>query len=601
MKRLLLTAMLLASSPVWGAGHLVAGISATQHRLVALHAFEEMPITTAAPWGAVGFLDNGCTATLIAPDTILTAGHCVTFSDQNFYRDKSGTSRFQESGAWQDPLTELYFFPNYHPDRFSSSRIPVVRAITGNRVLDGDDNRADWAIAKLAWPAFGYPTLDLAVLAEDSYPATIRFAGYGRHEELFPARHRSFPQPPPGNFCSAFGSNCWWIPATIDTLSVAPHRIRPGQVAIDRRFDMFTGGNSGTAILKRFGDTDKIVGVSGQFGSYWSTESFIDAPRYAGGVAVSTYEGDVERTQVFVTDADHDRVRSRYRSGGDLSDPFNFYRDLGRIPSGESIAAFQLSTGRPQIVVSHSSGPLRTAAATSSGRWGSWENIPMPSGVTGFIDFDIAQDPSGDVTLYAVAPDGEVYFLEGSSHSTEVSWGSWTSLGFTDRVYRISVGVHRYDDQHQVFVLTDDSAAPIKARARYLGGGGWYSEVTFATSADVSDVEDIDVGWARNGNLALFAISSSGEGWSRDASSTWAFSWWGWASWDVPLHNLSTRTPLLDGVSTITADRWIEGDAVTARNPVVFVTDDQGNIYMSQQDPSGDWSEWRSFYQYVGL
>jgi hypothetical protein len=38
-----------------------------------------MPVSNALPWGAIGYMDNGCTATLIDSRHIVAAAHCFAF------------------------------------------------------------------------------------------------------------------------------------------------------------------------------------------------------------------------------------------------------------------------------------------------------------------------------------------------------------------------------------------------------------------------------------------------------------------------------------------------------------------------------------------
>lgn len=40
-----------------------------------------MPISNSLPWGAVGYMDNGCTATLIDSRHIVAAAHCFCYDD----------------------------------------------------------------------------------------------------------------------------------------------------------------------------------------------------------------------------------------------------------------------------------------------------------------------------------------------------------------------------------------------------------------------------------------------------------------------------------------------------------------------------------------
>jgi hypothetical protein len=51
--------------------------------------------------------------------------------------------------------------------------------------------------------------------------------------------------------------------------------------------------------------------------------------------------------------------------------------------------------------------------------------------------------------------------------------------------------------------------------------------------------------------------------------------------------------PNLDGLVSLTASRWLEDGGASV--PVVFATDQQGNLYVTTYE-SGRWRAWRSFY-----
>ena len=88
-----------------------------------------MPMTTSSPWSAVGFVDNGCTGTLIDAQHVLAAAHCFTFD----YDGQTPAGAPYLHGAWQ---TGLVFFPNSHPDRAHPPPIAIDRVIVGSRVQE---------------------------------------------------------------------------------------------------------------------------------------------------------------------------------------------------------------------------------------------------------------------------------------------------------------------------------------------------------------------------------------------------------------------------------------------------------------------------------
>lgn len=97
--------------------------------------------------------DENCTASLVSPDTILTAWHCL-----EFYRDLS-----------RDPVFSLPYVPG---------QVPVA----ARRISDGGDMRADWALLKLAQPILTVSPLPVASYRRDI--PRVLLAGYARDEGL---------------------------------------------------------------------------------------------------------------------------------------------------------------------------------------------------------------------------------------------------------------------------------------------------------------------------------------------------------------------------------------------------------------------------------
>jgi V8-like Glu-specific endopeptidase len=306
-----------------------------------------MPVTSSLPWGAVGFLDNGCTGALIDSQHVLAASHCFTFDFDGVTAD--GQPYLQ--GAWQ---TGLVFFPNYHPSRANPPRYEIDRVIVGSRAQTDPATAADWGIAHLTKPVTGFPALQVSPRERWQYPSFVLFAGYGRDEVVYPNEAASFPEPSPGGFCANFKPNCWWIPAFTDPKCLALDEV-DGIVRTDEFSCRTLGGNSGSPVLWQAASLEpqafRVTGVISGGGSFWSAQRFQHAPRFAAGVAVASHDDGTPRTQVFATDRDRSRIASRHRAGASAAQPFTYFRDLGSVPSPGPLAAFRLPDGRPQVVV----------------------------------------------------------------------------------------------------------------------------------------------------------------------------------------------------------------------------------------------------------
>ncbi len=86
------------------------------------------------PWTTIGYLTNGCTATLVSRDVILTAAHCL-------YDPKTFKLR-----SW------VKFYPNRVYLSGSAASYKLVRVWAGSK-KPRQNSRLDWAFAKLSAPA----------------------------------------------------------------------------------------------------------------------------------------------------------------------------------------------------------------------------------------------------------------------------------------------------------------------------------------------------------------------------------------------------------------------------------------------------------------
>jgi hypothetical protein len=115
----------------------VIGSQKSSATLYCNRPYTELKRDPGRPYNAVGYLNNGCTATLIDPDHILAAAHCLENTT---------------TGEWQ---TGLRFYPNFHPDRViaDAKRVPradVTRAVVGARAGENAMGAGmDWGIARV--------------------------------------------------------------------------------------------------------------------------------------------------------------------------------------------------------------------------------------------------------------------------------------------------------------------------------------------------------------------------------------------------------------------------------------------------------------------
>lgn len=181
MFRLLLT-MLLFVCPLAlalpGLPSSPAGVDSLVQKVTKFGSDSRQPLTDrSTPWGAIGRLTRPhmtCTATLVGPDLILTAGHCVV--DAKTHKIITANYRFQ---------------PQY-----IRGRAPYSAGVTFITVgtLNSDETASDWALLKLNWKmgekvgwvgVFGmsYEEIQQAQRKSATYMAGYS-ADYGRGEVL---------------------------------------------------------------------------------------------------------------------------------------------------------------------------------------------------------------------------------------------------------------------------------------------------------------------------------------------------------------------------------------------------------------------------------
>lgn len=627
-----------------------------------------------APYNAVGYLSNGCTAFLIDDNHIAANAHC--FVDQWGSGEWQTNQRYYSDGDGdgQEDHLRLTFYPNFNPSRIVLGtdgkplplpRASVLRAVVGARSSRGsaDASETDWGIARLnSWQDASGVNLTPINLATSVPTGTnlsvpITSPAYNRHH--FPFNDTASPHwddmmrdligTTPDSTCF---SPMWIVkPGTPPKgeRNACNERWAAGYIhggcnlrqnlndVLQHGCDVH-GGSSGSPILGQsngqwvaYGITrgwsspdfsaderpcvehpvcyDEPQCVTYQADDYNnmnagpSTKRFLHAPRFANDVAVFTRANNPLATAVYAIDGDRNIVVTRARLGGAPSqgEPFDYWSSLGTPGSGmvlDDIAACSQNGGFPQIFVT-ADGEIRQRSVSNVGTWNSWGTFSLPAGETTVYDIDTAKDGNGWCQLFAVMRGG----LYTRTKTSDTAWGSWARIGAANTTYR-KVSALVYDNKRNAAVV--DRSGNIWRASSPLTTTSWSSSLSQVSHPGRSFV-DID-----------FTLDEFGRGFLLGATQTvgtdgqlvftplygsgaWTnFTWFQTSLFPYFETKGPNGIPIRPTIKRINAGLWAEGPAGTY-SPVVFGTDDQGNVYFIEYTRFGTGApgwvlEWKSFY-----
>jgi hypothetical protein len=608
---------------------LVVWASKTSATLYCNRSYTQLPQNPGRPYNAVGFLNNGCTAFLIDSNHIVAAAHCFENTTD---------------GTWQ---TGLRFYPNFHPDRVvaDEKHVPrgdVTHVVVGSRAGESVlGTGMDWAIARIdnwtdttgldltplalapALPSLGtalenpaytrhhFPYNDSDSVTWDNMQWDTTNCGWvGSNHGMWAIQMHTAPVFD-GTNRDTVGCNSRWaagmIHANCSLTSV------PNDVVIH---DCDTvGGSSGSPIIfKNAQGKWSVIGVGHgggpadfsqlapvctndtpdhQDNGGASVERFRDAPRFASNIAVHRRPDNASATAVFAIDSDLNQLVYRARSGSTptYNSSFGFWKSLDTPLQGvklTKVAACSVdATARPQVFVVINNQRIFTRWVLSNGGWSLWTDFGLQGIANTVVDIDTSTDMQGRCLLFATT-EGGAFVRAKISDST---WGGWFTVA--NGTFR-SITALNYNGV--VWAAMVDASGEIWRTS--LGQAGWTTPIKLTRPPGVSAWRDIDMTWDEAARGFMLALPTSGGNklWFTPMYGNQA--WSEWRFFDTHLWAPGATPQNAPNLQSITASRWME-DPPGTTSPVIFVTDDNGNVYFIEYgrvSTPGWILDWKSFY-----
>jgi hypothetical protein len=304
---------------------------------------------------------------------------------------------------------------------------------------------------------------------------------------------------------------------------------------------------------------------------------------------------------VFAVDKDLNRVLYRVRLGSPATytSEFTFWQSLGTPLRGAQLSRIAAcsagSNARPQVFVVTDKKRIHTRWADGLGQWSAWSSFGIPGSATSVADLDATTDSSGRCLLLMVADGGKAYVRNKTSDTT---WGGWKTVA--NGSYK---SVTSLNYAGKVWAALLDTSGEIWRTSQ--GPVGWASPLKLPHPAQIGAWGDIDLTWDEQARGFMLAIPASWNGVLPGPTNTLWFTplygsqpWSEWRRFENHLWAPGAPPQNPPKLQSITASRWAEDPAGTT-SPVVFGTDDFGNVYFVEYARVGTvgWNlNWKSFY-----
>lgn len=523
----------------------------------------------AYPYSAMGLVTSGgrCTGTLIAPDKVLTAQHCLGAS-----------------------LAQTTFWRHGAP-----SPTAVTRIVAGRGANEGS-NPHDWAILWLATPVPASATAVMNVTDPASSAFTVRRAGYSwdldQLEEVTSCSVTSTTaQGVMLNNCDLLGG-----------ASGGPYFLYNGTGTAS-----LVGVTSGHATgpmcaYNAYGASDAVncgsVVTSSNPANAWtyseayansavSAALFRTAPHYTGSVSVvSVKSGLSSLMRVQALDPERGTLHERAKASSAAGSAWNAW-SFGSTSVRGGLSAGTLQDGRQFMLGLGSTGGLLMAWASSvGGTVGAWSSFPGPGApylFTAMRDTAIGRTSDGRTQIYALAQSGAVYTAWKTSDSNS-TWSAWVNMG-TPMSGATSIAAYTMSDGTQQLWVAGSSGV----RTAWLtpGVAAWTAWSTFvlATPGLPESWTDIAVSATQSNRVDVWGVSVNGVVFRRTKATSASSSAWT-APWLFKFDGSA-----MTGMRAISAARLSDG------REVLVTANTSGEVFLTWEVAEDSFSTWSRFYR----